>query len=195
MSPREHDEHEEAVLHRLMESLGEASGVLHDIDGKLEWTEALRKYLVLQEKRWRRFVERSKRIVLGVIVGFVISLVVLADAQRRAGTAATTAKSAAAKVKTLGLRNRLGIRVSCTLLAQAIADSSSTTGKPRTKAIRYSRERTALLIAALSRSLTPAERERYRVLSERIEKAGGAVPVPPCDEVALHPERYREVVR
>ncbi len=186
MSPSDEDRAGQEAIRRLMESLADATGVLGGI----------RDYLTLLEDRYRGFTRRVLRRSNIVTIGLVIAIAVVASAQRKADRAATSATTSAAEVKRLALENRLGLRVSCTLLAQTIADATADGhGKPRTRALRLSRERNAIFVRIVSRGATRAERERIATLTRQIARAGGAIPTPPCDDVAEHPERYREVVR
>lgn len=184
---------ERRVLHDLMENLGEASSVLSGIDDKLKWSETLRKYLVLQEARWARRTRRTHRLIGGLAVGFVLALVALSYVQHQASAAAAAAADATRRNRGLIAEQRRSLLVGCVLLSQAIVDSTAS-GKPRTTAIRDSRERQEILVRIVTRQATRAELDRIALLSERIRKAGGAIPLPPCERVVRNPERFESVI-
>lgn len=191
------DEHTEArareALHRLLESLGDATGVLLDLRTYLEaldayYSDTTQELLV----RGRRLLRAAALIGFGVVVALGVS----AAQQRNIEQAAMKADIAAADVKRVAVRNTLAIRVSCTLLTNAILESGAGgSGQPaRTPAAKAQRANTELYIGAIVRRLlTPAERGTLRENARIVAKAGGVISTPDCDEVAKHPERVREL--
>ncbi len=93
-------------------------------------------------------------------------------------------------------RNREAIRVSCTLLTNAILESGAggADQPARSPAAKAQRESTALYIGAIVRRLlTPAERKKLRENARIVSKAGGVTSIPNCDQVAARPERVKEL--
>ncbi len=90
----------------------------------------------------------------------------------------------------LAHRNREAVRVSCTLLTNAILEPGGTTA-----AAVAQRENTEIFIGAINRNLL-TERERVTVQRNAaiIMKAGGVISTPACNEIARHPERVRELL-
>ncbi len=92
-------------------------------------------------------------------------------------------------------KNTQAIEVGCTLLVRAInetgAGATSHTppkpGKPLT-AGQAAQARTAILVTAITRGLTDAERREVVRLSVIVDKAGGVVTVPDCREIARDPK-------
>lgn len=78
-------------------------------------------------------------------------------------------------------RNQQAIRVGCTLLANAIIESGAGGGS--------NENATAMFVSAIQRVMTPEERERFRKLVGKPV----TLKVPPCREIALHPERVKLV--
>ncbi len=97
----------------------------------------------------------------------------------------------------LAEQNREAIRVSCTLLTNAIIESGGggLDQAPASDAARAQRRITAILIGAINRGLlTDAERAEVARLGAIVAKAGGVVAIPDCNEIALHPGRVRELL-
>lgn len=96
MSPRHDDAAASAALHRLLESLGNATGVLRD----------LREYLERMEARDRRFVRLILRAGLIFAVGMISAFVVTGCEVRQTDAAADSAKRAASDADALIADNR-----------------------------------------------------------------------------------------
>jgi hypothetical protein len=89
------------------------------------------------------------------------------------------------------------VRVSCTLLTNAIIESGGggRDQAPASEAARAQRQITAILVGAINRGLlTDAERAEVKRLGEIVARAGGVISIPDCNEIARHPERVRELL-
>lgn len=96
--------------------------------------------------------------------------------------------------RALAERNREAVRVSCTLLTNAIIESGGG-GRdqvPASEAAEAQRKITAILVGAINRGLlTDAERAEVKRLGVIVAQAGGVIAIPDCDAIARHPERVR----
>ncbi len=94
-------------------------------------------------------------------------------------------------------RNREAIRVSCTLLTNAIIESGGggSGQHPSSPAAKAQRESTGILIAAIARGLlTGTERAELARLQGIVDRAGGVVSIPDCEDIASDPGRVRELL-
>lgn len=161
-------------------------GVEHDAKKHIARIEAaLNKERVANRELREAVITYGRRMTILMRVGIVF------------GLAATTLGAVLLlQQRAFAERNREAVRVSCTLLTNAILESGGGgTGQPaRTPAARAQRENTAILIAAINRELLTARERRTLVRNASIvAKAGGVLSTPDCDEVAKHPERVREI--
>lgn len=161
------------VLQRLMERLGEASGILL----------GLREYLEFIELRAQRVIKRLLRAAAIMAVGFVVSLIIVGFAIDRAHRESERAQRQANRAEDSIEKNRLAIRVGCTLLANAILDANNAR-TPSTKK----------LVEAIFRTMSPQDQTEFLKLRKR-ERGKGAIPIPNCDDVAKHPEKVIEQQR
>ncbi len=169
-------------------------GVEHDTDNHLARIE---KALAKSEKARQREATANRDLRLAVIDhGRKTSLifravVVLAVVSLAVGGVVVS------HTRELAERNREAIRVSCTLLTNAIIESGGggRDQAPASDAARAQRRITAILIGAITRGLlTDAERAEVARLGAIVAKAGGVVAIPDCNEIALHPKRVRELL-
>lgn len=94
-------------------------------------------------------------------------------------------------------RNRDAIRVSCTLLGNAVIESGGggTEQIPTSPAAKAQRENTTILVAAIDRELLTSEERATLARNARIvAKAGGVISIPDCNEIARHPDRVLELL-
>lgn len=186
MTPHYDDERAEKALHRLLESLGDATGVLLN----------LKDYLRALEARYRRLGHFVVRCIAIVGAGAVLAFLVVGFQIRqleargdRADRSADRADDATARLERTAQRNTKAIRVSCTLLSNAIIQSGAAT--PGNRPTAQSRL-TGIYIGAITRELTPAERaEVHRLQLIVASSGGGRVALPDCDDVARHPDDVR----
>lgn len=189
MTPHYDDERAEAALHKLLESLGNATGVLLN----------LKDYLRALEARYRRlghFVVRCIAIVgLGAVLAFVVvgfQIRQLENRGDRAEQSAARADEATDRLERTAARNTEAIRVSCTLISNAIIESGA--AGERRASPTASERLTAMLIAAIVRGMAPAERaEVHRLQLITASSGGGRVTLPSCDDVAQHPETVQAI--
>ncbi len=95
-------------------------------------------------------------------------------------------------------RNREAIRVSCTLLGNAVIQSGAggQANQPQTPVAKAVAERQRILIVAIQdKLLTSAQMKRLRELDQIIAKAGGVVAVPQCDEIVADPGSVRSLLK
>lgn len=119
------------------------------------------------------------------------------DLNRRTAAVALQNHDLIVESKRLGVKNTEAIRVGCTVTKNAILQSGASSGTRRasTPAARAQGERTAILVEAIARDLlTPAQRARVAELQRIISRAGGVLSIPDCDQIALHPERVKELL-
>lgn len=85
--------------------------------------------------------------------------------------------------------NRQAIRVSCTLLANAIIQSGSGNGRASNAQPSPQQQLTALYISVIVRQMDGSERKEYhRLLDDATASGGNRVDVPDCERIARHPE-------
>ncbi len=95
-------------------------------------------------------------------------------------------------------RNQQAIRVSCTLLGNAVIQSGAggQSNQPPTPVARAVAERQAILISAIQRKLlTSRQMARLKELDRIITRAGGVVAIPRCDEIVADPGSVRSLLR
>jgi hypothetical protein len=83
--------------------------------------------------------------------------------------------------------NREAIRVSCQLLANAIAQSGVAASGPDGHRPPQ-QQLTALYISVVHRAMTPADRRQERRLLGRVAAIGTPLSIPNCGQIARHPE-------
>jgi hypothetical protein len=84
--------------------------------------------------------------------------------------------------------NQQAIRVSCTLLVNAIIQSGARRGAGRgPQSQSPQQELTALYVGVIARHMTPNERRSFKTLAKNAA-ASGQIEVPDCDRIARHPE-------
>jgi hypothetical protein len=190
MTPHYDDERAEKALHRLLESLGDATGVLLN----------LKEYLRALEARYRRLGVFVVRCIAIVGLGAVLSLIVVGCQIRnleargdRVDRAADRADTATERLERTAARNTKAIRVSCTLLSNAIIQSGAASpgGAPTAQG-----RLTGIYVGAINRELlTPAERlEVHRLQLIVAGSGGGGVTLPDCDEVARYPDAVQALL-
>lgn len=93
-------------------------------------------------------------------------------------------------------RNRQAIRVSCTLLSNAIIQAGAgPMPRPDSAVARASAERQRILIGAVVRRvLTRREARRLVELDRIITRGGGVIAVPQCEEIVRDPGRVKSLV-
>lgn len=164
------DEEAQRILQKLMENLGEASGVLHGLSDYLEY----------MEDRGQRVIRKLLRGAIIITIGFVIALAITGVAINRANNEADNAHDQAERAEVAIQKNRLAIRVGCTLLSNAILDASIP--PPSTQK----------LVKEILEGMTAEEVQNFTALVKQEKEEGVGVQPPDCDEVARHPERVIE---
>jgi hypothetical protein len=116
----------------------------------------------------RNFRQYRRRAIAGFVIlmlGTAAALAGIVDGQRR---------------------NRTAIRVSCTLLANAIIESGGAqTNGPQAQL-------TALYVSVIRRAMTPAETRQAANLAKQIPARTGLT-IPDCERIAEHPLTVRAV--
>lgn len=93
-----------------------------------------------------------------------------------------------AQVLNLLGEGRQALRVSCIVLANAIIESgASGQMDPTTPQAKLQ----GLYVQALVRHMTPGERLQANELQAQVVAGGGAVKVPPCEQIARDPDSVR----
>lgn len=82
--------------------------------------------------------------------------------------------------------NQEAVRVSCTLLANAISQSGTATNSPAATPSPQE-QLTALYIGIIVRSMTADDLRKFRALSNEVAKQGNGVDFPDCRKVSMHP--------
>ncbi len=128
---------------------------------------------------------RRLAIVFAVLVVVAVAMGSVAVVQAQRASAAT---------RDLAERNTEAIRVGCTLLTNIIIESGAGGQRSTSKAARAQAKLSALYVRVIGRSMTIAEQREARRLAAVVASAGGIVTTPDCNEVALHPERVKELL-
>ncbi len=162
-------------------------GIAHDVDAHIDRLErSYRKEREANRAMREAIVEHGGK--LAIVVRLLVALVLVM---------ALVGAVFFDRLTNLAQSNREAVRVSCTLLTNAILESGAggSDQPARTRAARAQRDSTELYIGAIVRRLlTPAERKTLRENARVVAKAGGVISTPNCDAVAKHPERVRELV-
>ncbi len=179
----------QVALERLLEKLGEDSGVLSDLRGYLEALD--RYYSATTDELLRR--GRQLLFAVAIIgVGAVVALAITARQVQDIERAAARADASAARVARIADKNTLAIRVGCRLIVNLITDAGvgeARVDAPPSRFAKLQRELNGLFVAAITgRLLTVAERARARRLVRQIAAAGTLVQTPDCDRIARRPE-------
>lgn len=183
-----HDERETA-LHRLLEKLGESSGILLELR---DYLEALDAYYDATTTELRRRGVMLLRAAAVIGVGSVIALAITAAQVRSVERAASAADASAQNAARAAARNTVAIRVGCKLIVDLIVDAGAgDVGRDRPSDVaKLQRQLNALLVRAITaRVLTSSERARARRLAVAIARGGALVQTPDCAAIAKHPER------
>ncbi len=175
------------ALQRLLEKLGESSGVLLDLRGYLE---ALDRYYSATAELLRR--GRKLLIAAAIVgVGSAISLAVSAGQLRSIENSARSARASAAKVERIADRNTLAIRLGCQLIVDLINDAGVGETSSQSRVATLQRRLNGLLVRAITgRVLTVGERAQARRLARQIAAAGSLVATPDCEDISRYPARY-----
>lgn len=157
MSPHHEDAAAQDALHRLLESLGNASGVLLD----------LRIYLERLDARDRRFVRLILRASVIFALGMIAAFVVTGCEVRDADTAASSAKRAAARADALISENRQLIdRLEVVAIDAQRQGAEADRKQCRQIEVLKGRLRAILRLAGAQRGRTPSLRRALELLKE-----------------------------
>lgn len=93
--------------------------------------------------------------------------------------------------KALSKKNTQAIEVSCTLLANAIVESSL--DNPVTEQAKIRQALNLLYIRQIMDLMTPAERKRVVSLAKKVRQQGSPISIPDCEKVSTHPKEVRQL--
>lgn len=100
-------------------------------------------------------------------------------------------------VYSISQQNKEAIRVSCTVIKNAILESGGggEGQQPTSAASKAQRENTSILLGAINRRLLTADEQRTVAANVKIiAKSGGVVSIPNCDKIAKDPQEVRELL-